>query len=239
MSFAPAAAQPAQSPAAVTSIQGEVYVDGVPANALPSPAIGYHSVLQTGAGRAEVSLDALSAIWIGEHTALQPVPGVSGQTSIELDSGSAVVRTGTTKADTTMVRLGAATITLRNAGIYRLDAAPARLRVIRGAGTVEIAGIRWSVAPGKELDLAGAPSLAKFDLHNLDALDQWSSRQASLRAAATHRPDSILAANARDAASPRPAASTIWPVMDRSQQPSLSNANKPSSVLFWRDHMGQ
>jgi hypothetical protein len=86
------------------------------------------------------------------------------QTLIELDSGSAVVRTGAPKADTTMVRLGAGTITLRNAGIYRIDAAPARLRVIRGAGTVEIARDRWSVASGRELSLTGAPSLARFDL---------------------------------------------------------------------------
>jgi hypothetical protein len=92
---------------------------------------------------------------------------------------------------------------------------------------------------GKQLNLTGAPSLAKFDPHNPDALEQWSSRQASLRAAAPHRPDGVLAANARAAASPRPAASTIWPVMDRANQPALSNANKPSSVLFWRDHMGQ
>jgi hypothetical protein len=167
------------------------------------------------------------------------VQGVSGQTVIELHSGSAVVRTGAWKEDTTKVQLGSATITLRNAGIYRLDATPAQLRVIRGAGTVEIGGNRWSVTPGKQLNLAGAPSLAKFDAHHPDALDQWSSRQASLRAAATHRPDGVLAANASEAASPRLAGSTIWPVIDRSNQPSLSNANKPSSVLFWRDHMGQ
>jgi hypothetical protein len=107
-------------------------------------------------------------------------------TRLELLTGSAVVEADEIAKDTNVTLVCKdGTVLLGKKGLYRLDTAPARLKVFDGLATVQIAGQNVLVAGGKMLSLGGAmASIEKFNKEETDSLDNWSRRRGELVAMA-------------------------------------------------------
>jgi hypothetical protein len=69
--------------------------------------------------------------------------------------------------------------------LYRVDTAPARLKVFEGLASAQVAGQNVEVPTGKMLGLGGTiASVEKFDKADTDSLDNWSKRRGELVAMA-------------------------------------------------------
>jgi hypothetical protein len=107
-------------------------------------------------------------------------------TRLELLTGSAGVEADEIAKDTNVTLVCKdGTVTLDKKGLYRLDTAPARLKVFEGLASVNLAGQNVVVMGGKMLGLGGTiASVEKFDKEDTDSLDNWSRRRGELVAMA-------------------------------------------------------
>jgi hypothetical protein len=107
-------------------------------------------------------------------------------TRLELLTGSAVVEADEIAKDTNVTLVCKdGTVSLSRKGLYRFDAAPARLKVFEGLASAQVAGQNVELAGGKMLGLGGTiASVEKFDKEDTDSLDNWSKRRGELVALA-------------------------------------------------------
>ena len=145
-----------------------------------------NTVVRTGAGRVEVLLVPGTFLRLGENSSFRLLTNRLIDTRLELLGGSAVLEIDqVTKDDNVTVVSRDATLTFPRAGLYRLDSEPARLKVLKGSGAVQIGDRRVEVSSGKMLGLTGeTASLEKFDAEDTDSLDNWSHRRGDLVASA-------------------------------------------------------
>jgi hypothetical protein len=81
---------------------------------------------------------------------------------------------------------GGETVQLEKRGLYRLDTAPAELRVYDGEAVVESASGETRLKPGKKASLDGVLTAQRFDRKlDMDDFYQWSSQRSSNLAYAT------------------------------------------------------
>src|ERR1035441_8398390 len=135
-----------------------------------------NTVVRTGAGRVEVLLVPGTFLRLGENSSFRLLTNRLIDTRLELLGGSAVLEVDqVTKDDNVTVVSRDATLTFPRAGLYRLDSEPARIKVLKGSGAVQIGDRRVEVPSGKMLGLTGeTASLEKFDAEDTDSLDNWS-----------------------------------------------------------------
>ncbi|MGB9612504.1 MAG: hypothetical protein ACPL7M_16135, partial [Bryobacteraceae bacterium] len=138
--------------------------------------------LETQEGRAELLLTPGAFLRIGESSAVRMQSGRRlDAVRVELLKGAALVDVIELLREHSLTLLvGDAEISIHKAGLYRLEAAPARVRVFNGQAEVRAAGQRWTLKGGRELSAAdGGWVAAKFDQDKgTDALYRWSKRRA-------------------------------------------------------------
>jgi len=123
---------------------------------------------------------------IGENSSFRMITNRLVDTRIEMLAGSAIFEATEIAKETHLtIVYKDATITLPKAGLYRIDAEPARLKVVEGSADVQVAGQSLTVKSGKMLSLGGTVAVVeKFDSDATDSLDNWSRRRADVVALA-------------------------------------------------------
>jgi hypothetical protein len=190
MAAIPAAAQPVISARSgvVSYGEGAVYIGNQAWEPSSSQfdAIKENTVVRTEGGRVEVLLVPGSFLRLGENSSFRLLTNRLIDTRLELLSGSAVVEVDqVTKDDNVTVVSGQAVIQFSKAGLYRMDSEPARVKVFKGAASVQLGDRNIEVPSGKMLGLAGeTAALGRFDTEDTDSLDNWSHRRGDLVASA-------------------------------------------------------
>jgi hypothetical protein len=123
---------------------------------------------------------------LGENSSFKMLTNRLIDTRLELLTGSAVVEADDIAKDTNVTLVCKdGTVSLGKKGLYRLDTAPARLKVFDGLASVQVGGQNVQVPAGKMLSLGGEiASVEKFDKEDTDSLDNWSKRRGELVAMA-------------------------------------------------------
>ncbi len=136
-------------------------------------------VLRMEDGRAELLLSPGVFLRAGENSSLKLLSDRLTDTRLELIGGSIIVECAElAKGDTVTIIHKDATISVEKAGVYRIDADPAVLRVYDGEATVEQRGETGTVKKGRLLPLNGLMAAEKFDPKTGDALYRWARRRA-------------------------------------------------------------
>ena len=178
-------AQVSASPLQIVTIEGAVSVDGRPVAPPTTPALLQSaSVVRTEDGRAEVLL-AGGALFLGENSSARVIKNNPYNFySIEVITGSAVVRTVTLGSQVVCED----TVGLSPTGLFRIDVLPAgapvdlhcRFRVFDGAASVQLRSVADVLTTGQTMSLnkhcGDMIPLNRFDLNDLDSLDRWSRR---------------------------------------------------------------
>ena len=190
LSAIPALAQPVISAKSgvISYVEGKVYLADQVVEPSPTrfPDVKENAVVRTAEGRAEVLLTPGVVLRLGENSSFKMLTNRLIDTRLELLTGSAVVEADDIAKDTSVTLVCKdGTVTLGKKGLYRLDTAPARIKVFDGVASVQVAGQNVLVAAGKMLSLGGeVAAVEKFDKEDTDSLDNWSKRRGELVAMA-------------------------------------------------------
>jgi len=167
-------------------VEGDVYLNGQPYVMQPSQfgEVKENGILRTEAGRAEVLLPPGVFFRVAENSSFKMISNRLIDTRVELLAGSGIVEIDDVgKGAPVTVVAKDATITLSKAGLYRVDSAPAELKVFKGSADVAMHGDNVSVGAGKMMALTGvAASAEKFNIEDTDSFDHWSRRRGALLA---------------------------------------------------------
>jgi ferric-dicitrate binding protein FerR (iron transport regulator) len=186
----PTSAQIQPSVAALTRVEGAVYLDDrlvvapLSAAALPSSAL-----IRTASGRAVVALKGGGTLALNEQTQVRVLAnGVYNFNRIEVVEGTVVVVSGTS-APLVSCRSDAR---LSSAGIFRFDVQTTgtgglitcRFRVYDGAAAVQLVTVFSAVRSGQEMTLDPScgdmiPTVT-FRLDQTDDFDRWSRQHAAV-----------------------------------------------------------
>jgi hypothetical protein len=181
--------------------------------------------LRTGQGRAELMLVPGSFVRVGAESEIEMVSAGLTDATLRLLAGSLIVDLQTQfEKDAIGIKVGDKEVRFRKTGLYRIDAAAGRLRVIDGRARVEGAsGEGFDVKSGQEspLEAGGPEKLAKGEG---DALDEWNGER--------HEKLAVLAERARqerwDGMS-QAERDLLRMVLDRPTNPPA--ANRPTSRM--------
>ena len=172
----------------VSYVEGQVYMGDklVDLQFGHFPTLGENAVLRTQEGRAEMLLNPGVFLRLSENSSVKMITNRLIDSRLELLQGSAVVEADQIAKDNNVtVVVNETAISVAKAGIYRVDAEPARLRVYSGDAQVQRGAQYLSVNGGKTLNLVEeTASVQKFDTKDTDALDRWSERRGEYAALA-------------------------------------------------------
>ncbi len=168
-------------------VEGQVTLDGktVQPKFAEFPDVKNGQTLAAEDGRAEVLLTPGVILRIGENSSFKMVSNSRSDTRLEVLSGSAIVEAGEllpTNAIT--VVYGDTHIELVKKGLYRVDAAPGKLRVYDGEARVTEASQSLVARKGREVELGTVLNMNGFDVKDTDALMRWASRRSEYLAQA-------------------------------------------------------
>jgi ferric-dicitrate binding protein FerR (iron transport regulator) len=185
----PTSAQIQPSVAALTRVEGAVYLDDrlvvapLSAAALPSSAL-----IRTASGRAVVALKGGGTLALNEQTQVRVLAnGVYNFNRIEVVEGTVVVVSGTS-APLVSCRSDAR---LSSAGVFRFDVQTprtggltCRFRVYEGAAAVPLATVISALRSGQAMTLDPScgdmiPTVT-FRLDQMDDFDRWSRQHAAV-----------------------------------------------------------
>ncbi len=143
------------------------------------PNIKEGGLLRTEEGRAEVLLTPGVFLRAAEDTTVRMISSRLVDTRLELERGTVLLECLELPKDNAVTFVvGEATVSLRKQGLYRLDAAPPRLRVYDGEAVVESGSGRATLKRGRQAMLEGVLAAGKFDPKAGDALYRWSKRRS-------------------------------------------------------------
>lgn len=168
--------------------EGTVYLDGSELHAKHSQFATMRpgQELRTEGGRAEVLLTPGAFLRVGNHSAVRMVENRLSDTRVEVVEGSVIAECDDLlKYNAITLLYGGKTIQLLKHGLYRVDTAPAQLRVFDGEAIVESASGPLRVRHGKEVPLDGVAVAEKFHHNAADSLDLWDKERSELLAAAS------------------------------------------------------
>lgn len=161
--------------------EGRVLLDGQPVEPKfgQFPHVKEQGVLRTEAGRAEVLLSPGVFLRVSENSEVRLISDRITDTRLELATGVVLIECAEIlKGNLLTVLFRDAAISIREDGLYRIDADTAELRVYDGQAAVEAGGQIISVKKGRALALDGSLLARKFDVKTGDALFRWSKRRA-------------------------------------------------------------
>ncbi len=145
------------------------------------PDLKNGEVLRTTEGRVELLLAPGSFLRMGENSAVKMESNSVLATRIALLEGTALLEVAELGKDSSLqVQMGASTVTVRKAGLYRLEMTPGAVKVYDGEVAVNTNNELIKLGGGNQLTLSGNPQVAKFDKKALvDELYQWADQRAS------------------------------------------------------------
>ena len=161
--------------------EGRVLLNGraVPARSGRFLHMQTGDVLSTRGGRAEVLLSPKAFLRVGEGSAVRLVSESVTDSRFEILRGSVILEVSEIQRGTSVMAIWKdATVRASKAGVYRLDAAPAALRVFEGQAVARVSGADFKIGKGRMLRFDGSRAAIKFDREKQDALDLWSRRRA-------------------------------------------------------------
>lgn len=169
-------------------IEGEVFVNGeaVVMKESKFPDFKNTQVLSTTQGRAEILLAPGSFLRLGENSSVRMESNSLQAVRLAMLSGTAIVEVvELPKTSSLEVLMGEATVSVRKAGLYRLEMDPQSVKVYNGELAVNLRDELLRVTENKQLALAGDLAVARFDKkQNLDELVQWADLRAGTLAMA-------------------------------------------------------
>ncbi len=165
-------------------VEGEVFLDGTPVEIKYNlfPEIKEGQVFRTSAeGRAEILLNPGTFLRLAESSSFKMIDKRLIDTRIEMLNGVAIVEVAELGKDNNLtVAFKDATVELHKAGMYRLDAEAAELRVYKGEAIVVRGGETLTVKESHMTQLAGVTgSPQKFDSRLGDSFYRWAARRAA------------------------------------------------------------
>ena len=179
--------------------EGKVTVDGRELHARKSQfaTLRPGEELRTERGRVELLLTPGAFLRITDDSAVRMIDNRLSDTRVEVLEGSVLAECDALLKDNAITLLYAGnTIRLVKHGLYRIDTAPAHLRVFDGAAIVDSSSGQLTLKRGKETALDGGLVAEKFNRKNQDAFDQWDqSRSEVLAYASANASQSMLNAN--------------------------------------------
>ena len=144
------------------------------------PDIKENQEFRTEEGRAEILLTPGVFLRLGENSSIRMLSNRLTNTRIEVLSGSAMIECNDVPKDNSIeVVYQTSAVRLDKEGLYRVDTAPARLRVFEGEAVVTDGSGQLTVKRGKQTNLAGVLLAEGFDRKDVDALYNWSDRRAA------------------------------------------------------------
>jgi hypothetical protein len=169
-------------------IEGEVFVNGeaVVLKESKFPDFKNTQVLSTTQGRAEILLAPGSFLRLGENSSVRMESNSLQAVRLAMLSGTAIVEVvELPKTSSLEVLMGDAIVSVRKAGLYRLEMDPQSVKVYNGELAVNLRDELLRVTENKQLALAGDLALSRFDKkQNLDELVQWADLRAGTLAMA-------------------------------------------------------
>lgn len=173
----------------VQYVEGTVYANGqlVERKFGQFPALRRGEELRTEDGRAELLLTPGAFLRISDHSSVRMLSNSLADTRVEVLTGSVLVECDELLKDNavSLVYQGE-TVQLEKRGLYRLNTAPAELRVYDGEAVLQSASGETRLKPGKKASLDGALTAQRFDRKlDIDDFYQWSSQRSSNLAYAT------------------------------------------------------
>ncbi len=167
--------------------EGSVSIDGQPLEPKFGKfySVGQGSELRTGDGRAEVLLTPGVLLRVDQNSSVRMVSNRLTDTCVEFVGGAAALDSAHA-APGSPVTITYRTYRMRftKPGLYRLDSAPAKLRVQDGEVEVSVKDRSVLVMSGEALPFS--TTLAKFVDNGAgtpDALDQWANQRSAAVAA--------------------------------------------------------
>lgn len=145
------------------------------------PDLKNGEVLRTTEGRVELLLAPGSFLRMGENSAVKMESNSVLATRIALLEGTALLEVAELGKDSSLqVQMGTSTVTVRKAGLYRLEMTPGAVKVYDGEVAVNTNNELIKLGSGNQLTLSGNPQVAKFDKKALvDELYQWADQRAA------------------------------------------------------------
>lgn len=141
--------------------------------------------LSTGEGRAEILLGPGQFMRLNENTTILMVSNKLEATRVDVLRGSVLVElVEIEKSAPITLGVGATTIELRKAGLYRVDAEEAKFRVYEGEALVAGNGQSITAKKGKEVSMGAVFALNGFDAASGDEFSRWAQRRAGYIATA-------------------------------------------------------
>jgi hypothetical protein len=169
-------------------VEGDVFLNDQPVeySSTRFPDVKENAVVRTVDGRAEVLLTPGVTLRLGENSSLKMITNRLIDTRVELLTGSAVIEADAIAKDTSVTLVDKnASVAIPKSGIYRFNAEPAEVKVLKGSASVEVGGTSKEVGGGHLLALnSDNAAIEKFDADDTDSLDRWSHRRASYQALA-------------------------------------------------------
>jgi hypothetical protein len=159
------------------------------------PDMKNKDVLRTTEGRAEVLLAPGTILRLGENSAIRMESNSITATRLELLSGTAIVEVmEVAKLSSLEFAMGTDTVSIRKAGLYRLEMDPVMVKVYQGElVTVNANNDLKKITDGRSLTLSGEQVIGRFDKkQNMDELVQWADRRSgTLALANVHSAQSV------------------------------------------------
>ena len=140
-------------------VEGDVSIDGTPVHPkfAEFPDVKAGQLVATSEGRAEILLTPGVFLRMAEHTSVRLLSNALADTRLEVVSGSALVEVGELLDHNAISFEGSGKhIELVKKGLYRIDAAPASLRVYEGQARVSSGTESLTARKGHQIDLDAA-----------------------------------------------------------------------------------
>jgi hypothetical protein len=144
------------------------------------PDIKENQEFRTEEGRAEILLTPGVFLRLGENSSIRMLSNHLTNTRFEVLSGAAMIECSDVPKDNSIeaVYKGNA-IRFDKQGLYRIETAPARLKVYEGEAAVTDGSGSLAVKGGKQTNLNGVLQAENFDRKDTDSLYNWSDRRAA------------------------------------------------------------
>ena len=141
--------------------------------------------LVTAEGRAEMLLGPGQFVRLNENSSVRMVSNKLEATQIDVLSGSVLIELVEVEKNAPVtIGAGANTIELRKAGLYRIDAAESRLRVLDGEAIIRGSGQTLTAKKAKEVSMGAVLAENGFDVSAGDEFTRWAQRRAGYIATA-------------------------------------------------------
>ena len=188
----PALARVPARPGTLNFVEGQVFVDGhdITTQSVGSTNLNPGSVLRTEAGKAEVLLSPGVFLRLGSNSEVRMVSSGLMDTRIQVDRGVTLLdATDLQKENKIQIAAAGVNTTLKDEGLYRVDADRSSVAVFAGKADVRQGDEQVELKKGKTVVASDAPlEVEKFDRNEAkktDELYQWSSLRSKYLADAS------------------------------------------------------